>query len=134
MRELAATTGHAVDLSRPAPTPVAVPLVGRVPRICKLLAFAHHLDAQIRSGVYDDMADAARRLGLSRGRLTQILGLTLLCPAVQSGILSLPPVNRGRDPVTERTLRPIVAEPVWGRQTGMWQHAQETTRTTRKPI
>ena len=26
----------------------------------------------------------------------------------------------GRDPITERTLRPIVAEPVWERQSQLW--------------
>lgn len=120
MRELAATTGYAVDFSGPAPTSVEVPVVGRVPRVARLLAFAHHLDAQIRAGVYDDMADAARKLGLSRGRLTQIVNLTLLCPGVQWGILLMPPISSGRDPITEPTLRPIVAEPVWERQVKLW--------------
>ena len=125
MREFAATTGYAVEFSGPAPTSVEVPVVGRIPRVARLLAFAHHLDAQILAGVYDDMADAAGKLGLSRGRLTQILNLTLLCPRVQSEILSLPPVTAGRDPITERTLRPIVAEPVWELQTTLWRRLRQ---------
>jgi hypothetical protein len=96
-------------------------VVGRVPRISKLLAFAHHLDAQIRSGVYDDMADAARKLGLSRGRLSQIMGLPLLAPTIQEAILALPPITGGRDPINERVLRPITAEPDWTAQVEMWR-------------
>ena len=126
MRE-AATTCHSVDFSCPAPTPGEVPVVGRVPRIAKLLALAHHLDAQIRAGVYDDMADAARKLGLSRGRLTQILNLTLLCPDIQSELLSLPPITAGRDPINERVLRPIAAEPVWEWQVEMWNRRNGKT-------
>ena len=35
-------------------------------------------------------------------------------------ILELPPVTRGRDRVTERSLRPIVAEPEWKKQRALW--------------
>ena len=94
---------------------------GRTPRVARLLAFAHHLDGQIRAGAYDDLADAARKLGLTRARVTQIANLTLLAPAIQTEILALPPVTKGRDPITERTLRPIVAEAVWERQTSLWR-------------
>jgi hypothetical protein len=88
--------------------------------VARFLAFAHDLDAQIRAGVYDDLADAARKLGLTRARLTQIVNLTLLAPAIQEEILAMPPVRVGRDPVTERTLRAIVAESVWERQIEAW--------------
>ena len=128
MRELAAMTSHAVDFSRPAPPPAEAIVVGRVPRISKMLAFAHLLDAQIRSGVYDDMADAARKLGLTRPRVSQLVALTLLAPAIQDEILSMPPITAGRDPITERTLRPIVAEAVWEQQVTLWRQLQDETR------
>jgi len=35
-------------------------------------------------------------------------------------MLALPPVTAGRDPITERTLRPIVSEPEWGEQLRRW--------------
>lgn len=73
------------------------------------------------------MADAARKLGLSRGRLTQILNLKLLCPEIQSDIVSLPPILGGRDPINERVLRPIVAEPMWERQVATWHALQHPT-------
>ena len=128
MRELAATTRHEADFSHHAHASVQVPPVGRVPRIARLLAFAHHLDAQIRTGVYDDMADAARKLGLTRPRVSQLVALTLLAPAIQDEILSMPPITAGRDPINERTLRPIVAEAVWEQQVALWRQLQDETR------
>jgi hypothetical protein len=89
--------------------------------VARLLAFAHHLDAQIRAGLYVDLADAAKKHGLTRARVTQIVNLTLLAPAIQEEILAMPPVTVGRDPISERALRPIVAEPEWVIQTRLWQ-------------
>jgi hypothetical protein len=93
--------------------------------VARLLALAHELERQIRAGVFDDLADAARKLGLTRARVTQIANLTLLSPAIQEEILAMPPVTSGRDPISERTLRPIVAEPVWARQLEIWQRLQK---------
>jgi hypothetical protein len=95
------------------------PVVGRVPRIARLLAFAHKLEADVRAGVYEDLADAARKLGLTRARVTQIANLALLAPPIQEKILAMAPVTAGRDPLNERTLRPIVSEPIWERQIAM---------------
>jgi hypothetical protein len=59
--------------------------------------------------------------GLTRARVTQLVSLTLLAPSIQEDIFALPPVTAGRDPITERTLRPIVAEPEWEKQLVVWQ-------------
>lgn len=40
----------------------------------------------------------------------------LLAPDIQEAILDLPAVTCGRDPITERRLRNIVAEPRWTHQ------------------
>ena len=72
-------------------------------------------------GARSDSPEAARRLGLTRARVTQIVNLTLLAPAIQEPILDLPPVTSGRDRITERTLRPIVTEPAWERQMVRWR-------------
>ncbi len=95
-------------------------LKGRVPRVARLLAFAHKIDAMIRTGELRDLADAARACDLTRARMTQVSNLRLLAPEIQETILELPPVMKGRDSITERTLRPIVAEPDWQRQLEMW--------------
>jgi len=93
----------------------------RVPRVTRHLALAHEIDRRIRAGELDDLAHAARVFGLTRARITQLVSLTLLAPTIQEEILALPPVTVGRDLITERSLRPIVAEPVWERPTALWE-------------
>ena len=89
---------------------------GRVPRVARLLAFAHEIERRIRAGELNDLAHAARVFGLTRARVTQITNLLLLAPAIQEEILTMPSVTGGRDRITERALRAIVAEPVWEQQ------------------
>jgi hypothetical protein len=89
--------------------------------VARVLAFAHEIDRRVRADELADLAHAARVFGLTRARVTQITNLLLLAPAIQEEVLAMPPVTVGRDPITERTLRPIVAEPVWGRQLPAWR-------------
>ena len=78
-----------------------------------------------RAGELRDLADAARTLGLTRARVTQIANLLLLAPMIQEAILSLSPVTSGRDPVSERALRGIVAEVDWNRQLELWNEVTQ---------
>ena len=94
---------------------------GRVPRVARTLALAHRIDRMIRSGELRDLADAARAIGVTRARMTQVMNLLLLAPEIQEAILSLPPVTHGRDPVSERALRRMVAEPEWDKQYELWK-------------
>ncbi len=96
----------------------------RVPRVARKLALAHEIERRIRAGEFVDLAHAARAFGLTRARVTQIVNLTLLAPQIQEEILAMPRVTIGRDPITERTLRPIVAEHLWGRQIELWSHVK----------
>ena len=105
--------------SRPRVLPTTSP--GRAPRVTRHLALAHEIDRRVRAGELDDRAHAARVFGLTRARVTQIVSLTLLAPAIQAEILAMPPVTTGRDLITERTLRPIVAEPDWATQSKAWR-------------
>jgi hypothetical protein len=89
--------------------------------VARHLALAHEIERRIRAGELDDLAHAARVFGLTRARVTQLVSLTLLAPAIQAEIFAMPPVTVGRDPITERTLRPIVAEPVWLTQFRAWE-------------
>ena len=93
----------------------------RAPRVARHLALAHDIERRVRTGQLEDLASAARAYGLTRARVTQIVNLTLLAPAIQEAILAMPPVTAGRDPVSERTLRPIVAEAVWEVQLRSWR-------------
>jgi len=92
----------------------------RLPRVVGLLALAHEIERQIRAGTIRDHADAARRLGWTRARVAQVARLTLLAPSIQVAVLALPP-GTGRDPITERQLRPIAAEPSWEKQIERWR-------------
>ena len=85
-----------------------------------MLALAHKIDGMIRAGELKDLAAAARALGVTRARMTQVMNLLLLAPKIQEAILELPSVTVGRDPVSERALRKIVAEPDWERQEAAW--------------
>jgi hypothetical protein len=98
----------------PTPSP------GRVPRVARQLALAHEIERRVRAGELDDLAHAARAFGLTRARVTQLVSLTLLAPAIQDAIVAMPHVTAGRDPITERTLRPIVSEANWDRQVSRW--------------
>ena len=102
----------ATDPSRPP---------GRIPRVARLLALAMHVEHLVRSAVVPDYATVARLGHVSRARLTQILNLTLLAPEIQETILFLPTIQQGSDPVKERDLRPIAAEPDWQKQRRMWR-------------
>ena len=118
------TTTHRIAFGRDrrSPNAPAAPerSPGRLPRVVLQLALAHEIDRRLRIGELADLATLARRAGLTRARITQILGLLLLAPDIQEAILSLPPFTRGRDPLPERALRPLVAEPDWTAQRRLW--------------
>ena len=119
MKSAAATTTYTVDFGRPRiAKPVDVP-VGRVPRVARMLALAHRIDQAIRTGELRDLADAARVVGVTRARMTQIMNLMLLAPAIQESVLELT-VWVGREPISERGLRAIVSEADWTRQAVLW--------------
>ena len=96
----------------PAPRPAP-----RCSKAARLLALAHSIDRRVGSGEFRDLADAARALGLTRARVTHLVNLTLLAPAVQEEILATYAPAAG---VTERKLREVVAKVVWTEQQWLW--------------
>ena len=121
MKTAAVRTVVKVDFGKRRAAPPAQVPTGRVPRVVRLLALAHKIEEKIGIGDLHDSADAARRVDLTRARVSQITNLLLLAPEIQEAILDLPPVTNGRDPVNERRLRPIAAEPDWHKQLEMWR-------------
>ncbi len=85
------------------------------------MALAIRFDGLIRDGTVADYAEIARLGHVTRARLTQIMNLLHLAPDIQEALLLLPPVEKGRDPITERELRPIAAVPDWKKQRRMWR-------------
>ena len=94
---------------------------GRLPRVTKLMALAIRFERLVQTGEVASYAELARLGHVTRARMTQIMAFLHLAPEIQDAILHLPPVERGRDPITERDIRPIQAEVGWGRQRGMWR-------------
>lgn len=97
---------------------------GRVPRISRLMALAIRFDGLIREGAVADQAELARLGHVTRARVTQIMNLLHLAPDIQESLLFLPRVERGRDPIQERQLRPIAAIADWRKQRRMWREIQ----------
>ncbi|MGE0481270.1 MAG: hypothetical protein AB7Q17_12435 [Phycisphaerae bacterium] len=105
---------HAGD--RPTPPPA-----GRVPRVARLMALAIHLDGELRRGAFATQQTLADALHITQPRLTQILNLNHLAPDIQQALLDLPRTEHGRDPITERDLRPIAAIVDWSTQRRVWR-------------
>ena len=104
----------------PAEPPHAEVPPGTVPRISRLMALAIRFERLIRDGEVEDYADIARLGHVTRARVTQIMNLLNLAPDIQEEILFLPRTVSGRDPISERDIRPIVAEMDWNKQKQMW--------------
>ena len=100
-------------------SPKPVPL-GNVPRVSKLMALAIRLEALMCDERVRNQAEIARLGHVSRARVTQIMRLLDLAPDIQAAILFLPRTVHGKDPITERTLRPIVEVIDWTEQRRRW--------------
>lgn len=55
------------------------------------------------------------------------MNLLSLAPEIQEGILFMPAVETGDDPVHERQVRQIVAVADWGKQRRMWSRDLPTS-------
>ena len=97
------------------------PKDGRVPRVSKLMALAIRFDGLLKDGVVGSQSELAGLAQVSQPRMTQIMNLLHLAPEIQEEILFLEPVRVGKDPITERDLRPIAREADWGRQRVGWK-------------
>ena len=78
----------------------------RTPRVIELLRMAQEWQRQLEAGEVESQAAIARREGITRARVTQIMGLLRLAPEIQEHILSLPDTVH-RPIFTEHALRPI---------------------------
>jgi len=114
------------------PAPPDVP-EGRVPRASKLMALAIHFEKLVADGHVEDYAQIACLGRVTRARITQIMNFRILAPDIQEDILFLPRVLQGRDPITERDLRPIVAELEWDEQRRMWQQIKRRSEADQAP-
>ncbi len=73
----------------------------------------------IQDSVARHYANLARLENVTRDKVSQIMDLSLLVPAIQEAILFLPAVDGGGDPINERHLRDVVAVLDW-RSSGLF--------------
>ena len=107
------------ELRTGSPQDAHVP--SRLPRVAKLMALAVRFEGLVRDGVVADYAELARLGHVTRARMSQIMSLLHLAPDIQESILFLPRVESGKDPITERDIRPIAAIPDWRKQRQEWK-------------
>lgn len=111
----------------PPPEPVRRPA-----KVARMLALAHHIQWAIERGDVSDAATVARRLGLTRARVSQLLDLCLLAPDLQEAILALEAVD-GAEPMAERALREVVRAGSWEGQRAVWVSVRASTATGHHP-
>lgn len=98
--------------------PPAAGATKQPPRLRHALLAGHQIERRLRDDPTQDYASFARATGVSRARVTQIVGLTLLAPDIQEAILT--DDSQAMLRLSERALRPVTAEPIWERQRELW--------------
>lgn len=93
---------------------------GRAPRLARMLALAHKLEGLVRSGVVKDYSELARLGHVSASRISQILMLLYLAPAIQEQVLFLDTASAHL--LTEQDLRRVAREPSWDRQRVLFEN------------
>ena len=99
----------------------AIPKPAGPTPIARRIALAHHIETLIERGELRDYADAARRLGLSRARMTQIADLALLAPDIQTAVLL------GHVEPSSHHLREIGRHRLWDDQKRIYQQVLNFT-------
>ncbi len=108
--------GYAFVAHAQAPQPVPV----RQPaRVAVTLALANKIQQAIDRGTVRDRAEVARRLGITRARISQLLDLTLLAPDIQEVLLAMESVG-GVEPLSEHLLREVSRCGAWAEQREVW--------------
>ena len=78
----------------------------QTPRVAELLCKAIEWQTLLESGEAASQAEVAHREGVTRARVTQVMGMLRLAPEIQEHVLSMPDMV-SRPTITERALRPI---------------------------
>ena len=104
--------------------------LAKEPPIRKLLLLAHQLEQHLAQGKIKDLSQVSAWTGISQSRLSHILGLMNLSPAIQAEIMATPPGTIANLP--EYKLRNIAAETSWNEQAILWQKFKQTISS--KPL
>ena len=100
---------------------------GRLPRVTQVLALALSFQDMIATGSARNYEDLANRTGVTTERLSQVMKLIWLAPAIQEEILWLPGCGT-RYPLTENAVRSIAATWSWSEQLILWATLKKELR------
>ena len=100
-----------------------VPSVPTVPRCARLMSLALTIDELVRTGRVDSYAKVARVAGISRARMSQVVGLMALAPELQAALLT------GELRIKDGDLRDLTRRIDWSEQRQCW-----ATRATGRAI
>jgi len=108
---------------KPPKTPKA-PKAPKTPKVIELLKTAQEWRRQLDAGDVTSQAEIARREGVTRARVTQVMGLLRLAPDLQESILELEAVD-GVGLVSERALSDVIRIECWASQREAWKRLSE---------
>ena len=114
--------------SRPGATGPCTERDGRVPRLSRLMALAIRMEGLLLDGSVGGYREMAELGQISRGRVSQILRLAELAPAIQEEILFLPKTRVGTDPVTESDVREVSRIVEWDVQLKQFRALMDSAR------
>jgi hypothetical protein len=92
------------------------------------MALAIRMEGLLREGSIESFPDLAKLGQISRPRVSQILRLADLAPAIQEQILFLPKTPVGSDPVTEKALREVARVIDWELQLKQFRALMDSVR------
>jgi len=103
--------GRMVSTALPPRGKPKPPREPRTPRVVELLRKAIEWRRRLDAGEDHTQTDIARREGITRARVSQVMGLLRLAPEHRARILAMP-ITARRPAITERILRPktVVAD------------------------
>ena len=105
---------RASTTATPTPAPAPPPAIPdddpQLTPAARNLALAHYLQRMIERGLISDYTQAARMLAVSQPRITHLMGLLLLSPAIQEEILL------GRIAPSDKELRRMARVADWAEQ------------------
>ena len=99
-----------------------------IARVSRVLALAIKLKRLLYEGVVGNYKNLAQLGHISRARMSQIMGLTELAPAIQEELLFLPKTILGRDRIHENELRQIARVVDWEQQIRLFRSVMDVAR------
>jgi len=116
-----------VRQQRPRPTRPSPRAADQIGRVVRYLVLAWQIEQAVAEGRARDFSDVADQLGLSRARISQVMGLRFLSPGIQEVLLTEP---HRAERISERQLRPITEVLDWRQQ---WEMMRPMLTAAKEP-